>query len=314
MIIRVIDIGSNSVKASLYGIDAGKYRLLDKEKLDYSLGDVVFSEGSIPDSGAEKVANFIQSSLMDGEKTPQFTFALATSAVRSAKNRDAFMKKLEDKTGISARVLSGAEESYLIHFGIVSETGAEGVIKTIDIGGGSAEVSWSKNKRYLFGRSYELGAIRLTRKFLNGKPFTQEIFQRIHEHASEEFRKRSPSDMPEADQAIASSGNIRAIVRMTEEVRSTAFSKNIPEITPGVLEDLIELAIGRTPQHLTSMFDLNIERSRIIMPAVVVLLAGLRYFGVRRLNFTDAGLREGAAYFWSKHGHLNLPLQESDSG
>ena len=100
MIIRVIDIGSNSVKASLYGIDAGKYRLLDKEKLDYSLGDVVFSEGSIPDSGAEKVANFIQSSLMDGEKTPQFTFALATSAVRSAKNRDAFMKKLEDKTGI----------------------------------------------------------------------------------------------------------------------------------------------------------------------------------------------------------------------
>ena len=62
------------------------------------------------------------------------------------------------------------------------------------------------------------------------------------------------------------------------------------------------------------MFDLNIERSRIIMPAVVVLLAGLRYFGVRRLNFTDAGLREGAAYFWSKHGHLNLPLQESDSG
>ena len=313
MIIRVIDIGSNSVKASLYAVEQGKHRFLDKDKLDYALGEAVFSDGSIPESGADKVATYIQRALTEnsGEK-PHFTFVMATSAVRSAKNRDAFVKKVEQKTELNVRVLSGAEESYLIHAGIVNQTGAEGTVKTIDIGGGSAEVSWSRDQKYLFGRSYELGAIRLTRRFLNGKPFTREIFQRINDHAWEEFHKRSPAETPVADHAIASSGNIRAIVKMVEEVRSASFAKQIPEMTTGALEDLVELAVGKTPQQLTSMFDLNLERARIVMPAVLVLLASLRYFNIRRLEFTEAGLREGVAFFWSRHGHLNFPLSEEE--
>ncbi len=313
MIIRIVDIGSNSVKASSYAVEEGKHRALDKDKLDYSLGDAVFSEGSIPESGAEKVAAFIQRALMDASVgKPHFTFTLATSAVRSAKNRESFVKKVEEKTGWPVRILTGAEESYLIHAGVVSQTGAEGVVKTIDIGGGSAEVSWSRNHQYLFGRSYELGAIRLTRRFLNGKPFTREAFQRIYDHAWEEFRSRSPAEAPAADRAIASSGNVRAIVRMAGDVRSAAFSKQVQEMTPGALEDVVEMAVGRTPQQLVSLFSLNVERARIVMPAVLVLLAGLRYFNIRRLEFTDAGLREGAAFFWARHGHLNLPLKEGE--
>ncbi len=313
MIVRIIDVGSNSVKASLYGVEEGRHRLLDKDKLDYALGDAVFSEGSIPESGIEKVTNFIQRSLMEsGDKKPHFTFVLATSAVRSAKNREAFVKRVGEKTGWPVRVLTGVEESYLIHLGVVHNTGAEGVVKTIDIGGGSAEVSWSRNHQYLFGRSYELGAIRLTRRFLNGKPFTRETFQRVYDHAWEEFRARSPAEAPPTDRAIASSGNVRAIVKMMEAVRTDAFSKHVPEITAGALEDILEMALGRTPQQLVTVFDLNAERARIILPAVCVLLAGLRYFGIRRLEFTDAGLREGAVYFWGRYGHLNLPLKEGD--
>lgn len=308
MIIRVIDIGSNSVKASLYNVEQGKHRLLDKDKLDYSLGDSVFSDGSIPDSGSEKVATYIQRALTEnsGEK-PHFTFIIATSAVRSAKNREAFVKKVEQKTELPVRVLSGPEESYLIHMGIINETGAQGIVKTIDIGGGSAEVSWSKDRRYLSGQSYELGAIRLARRFLNTKPFTREIFQRIYDHAWEEFHRRSPVETPTADRAVASSGNIRAIQKMVEEIRSSSFTKQIPEITTGALEDLLEMAVGRTAQNLTSLFDLNIERARIVTPAISVLLAGMRYFNIHRLEFTEAGLREGVADYWSRHGHLNLP-------
>jgi exopolyphosphatase / guanosine-5'-triphosphate,3'-diphosphate pyrophosphatase len=313
MVIRIIDIGSNSIKASLFNVGEGLHRLLDKDKLDYSLGEAVFSDGFIPEAGLEKVSSFVQRSLMETSlEKPRFTLVLGTSAVRSAKNRDTFVKKLEDKTGSQVRILSGAEESYLIHAGIVSQTGTEGVIKTIDIGGGSAEVSWSRDQHYLFGRSYELGAIRLMRRFLNGKPYTREAFQRIYDHAWEEFRSRSPAEAPAADRAIASSGNVRAIVKMVGEVRSDSFSRQVPAITPGALEDLIEVTVGRTPQELASLFDLNLDRARIVMPAVLVLLASLRYFGIHRLDFADVGLREGAAFFWSRHGHLNLPLKEED--
>jgi exopolyphosphatase/guanosine-5'-triphosphate,3'-diphosphate pyrophosphatase len=315
MIIRIIDIGSNSVKASLYSVEQGRHKMLSREKLDYSLGNAVFSEGAIPDSGMDRVVSFILSKPEPRtQERPHFTFALATSAVRSASNRDAFVKRIQNKTGIEVRVLSGAEESYLIHTGIVSQAGAAPgeVIKTIDIGGGSAEVSWSRGGNYLFGKSYELGAIRLTRRFLSGKTFTREVFQRVYDHAAAEFLARSPASNLAADRAIGSSGNVRAIGRMAATVRASEFSKTVAPITTGTLEDIVEAALNKTPAQIAETFGLNTERASIVMPAVAVLLAGMRHFDMRRLETTEAGLREGAVDFWSRHGHFNLPLKEED--
>jgi exopolyphosphatase/guanosine-5'-triphosphate,3'-diphosphate pyrophosphatase len=316
MIIRIVDIGSNSVKASLYAVQGGQHRLLKRDKLDYSVGNAVFPQGSIPESGLQKIATFVKSGLSSKirpAERPHFTFVLATSAVRSARNRDAFVARLSAETGIGVRVLSGAEESFLIHGGILSHAAPRPgeVVKTIDIGGGSAEVSWSRDGQYLFGRSYELGAIRLTRKFMGeGKAITRTDLQRVTDHALELFRAGSPAAAPAADRAIGSSGNVRAIAHMAAKVRGQTFSRLLPVITPGTLEDIVELSIGRTPAALAAAFDLPAARAPIIMPAVMVLLASLRHFGIPRLEIADSGLREGAAAFWSRNGHLNLPVME----
>jgi exopolyphosphatase/guanosine-5'-triphosphate,3'-diphosphate pyrophosphatase len=316
MIIRIVDIGSNSVKASLYAVQGGQHRLLKRDKLDYSVGNAVFPQGSIPDAGLSKIAAFVKSGFagkIRASEKPHFTFALATSAVRSARNREAFVTKLSAETGIDVRVLSGAEESFLIHGGILSRAQPKPreVIKTIDIGGGSAEVSWSRDGKYLFGRSFELGAIRLTRRFLgDGKAITRADLKRISDHALETFRAGSPPEAPSADRAIGSSGNVRAIAHMVAKVRGPGFVRLLPGVTPGALEDIAELSIGRTPASLAATFDLPPARAAIIMPAVMVLLASLRHFGIPRLEIAEAGLREGAAAYWSRYGHLNLPVME----
>jgi exopolyphosphatase/guanosine-5'-triphosphate,3'-diphosphate pyrophosphatase len=316
MIIRIVDIGSNSVKASLYAVQGGQHRLIKRDKLDYSVGNAVFPQGSIPDSGLAKIATFIKSGYsgkVRAAEKPHFTFALATSAVRSARNRDAFVAKLSAETGVNVRVLSGAEESFLIHGGILAKANVQPgeVVKTIDIGGGSAEVSWSRDGKYLFGRSYELGAIRLARRFMGkGGTFTREGLQRITDHALESFRAGSPSAAPVANRAIGSSGNVRAIAHMLTKVRGPAFARLVKDVTPGALEDIAEMAIGRTPAALAISFGLPPTRAAIIMPAVMVLLASLRHFGIHRLEIAEAGLREGAAAYWSGHGHLNLPVME----
>jgi exopolyphosphatase/guanosine-5'-triphosphate,3'-diphosphate pyrophosphatase len=311
MIIRVVDIGSNSVKASQYLVERGKQRLLSKNKLDYSLGNLVFAKGSIPDSGADRIAKFIRELPRPRAGKPQFTFIVATSAVRSASNRAAFARRLETLTGIDVRVLSGAEESYLIHMGILSQAAVKPgeVIKTIDIGGGSAEISWSRGAKYLSGKSYELGAIRVAQKFVDGKPFTRAGLAKMTEHALKAFRAQAQAEIPAAQRAIGSSGNLRALGHVMGKMRGQALSRLLPGITPGALEDLAELAVGRTPRELGALLGLRSQqRIHILMPAAMILLAGMRYFGIPRLTVTDAGLREGAAYFWSRHGHLTLPV------
>jgi exopolyphosphatase/guanosine-5'-triphosphate,3'-diphosphate pyrophosphatase len=313
MIIRVVDIGSNSVKASQYLVERGKQRLLSKNKLDYSLGNLVFAKGSIPDAGADRIAKFIRELPRPRAGKPQFTFIVATSAVRSAKNRSAFTKRLEALTGIDVRVLSGAEESYLIHMGILSQAAAKPgeVIKTIDIGGGSAEISWSRGMKYLSGKSYELGAIRVAQRFVDGKPFTRAVLAKIGEHALKTFRAHAQAEIPAAHRAIGSSGNLRALGHVMGKLRGQSLARLLPGVTPGALEDLAELAVGRTPRELGALLGLRSQqRIHILMPAAMILLAGMRHFGIPRLTVTEAGLREGAAYFWSRHGHLTLPVSE----
>lgn len=314
MLIRVVDIGSNSIKASLYDVENQTHKQVSKDKLQYSIGEEVFSQGYVSEEGQEKVAKFIEGlpSASGGEKI-HFSFVMATSAVRSARNRDAFARKLQQRTGLPCRVLSGEEESFLIHMGITSKAGIgpNEIIKTIDIGGGSAEISWSRGLNYLFGHSYDLGAIRLSKRFLKGKTFTREAFEAIEGLCLSVLKTQGEvkSAPPEADRAFGSSGNIRAIAKSLAGVRNPGFSKVIPEITLGSLEDLVELSVGREPKHLSDLFSgLPAERARIIMPAVLVLLSSMRFFGINRLAVSEAGLREGAAYFWSRNGHLNLPV------
>jgi exopolyphosphatase/guanosine-5'-triphosphate,3'-diphosphate pyrophosphatase len=313
MLIRIVDIGSNSVKASVYAVEKQTHKLLAKDKLPFSLGEEVFTAGIISESAQDKVARFIADlpAAVGGEKV-HFTFILATSAVRSARNQDAFARRVEAKTGVAVRILSGDEECFLIHMGIASMAGAgaEEIIKTIDIGGGSAEISWSRGFEYLAGHSYDLGAVRLAQRFLKGKSFSREAYELIYDHCKQEFKTRyAVMAPPPSQRAFGSSGNLRAIQRMVQNVRGGPFLKLMPEITVGSLEDVAELAIGKSAQGIQGLFDIPLERARIIMPAVVVLAASMRWFGIPRLSVSEAGLREGAAYWWSRHGHLNLPVE-----
>lgn len=312
MLIRIVDIGSNSIKSSVYDVQNQDHKLAAKDKLSFSIGEEVFSQGAISESGQDKIAAFIQGlpNSANGEKI-HFTFVLATSAVRSAKNGEAFARKAQQRTGLPVRILSGEEESFLIHTGIASKAGIgpQEVIKTVDIGGGSAEISCSRGFEYLFGHSYDLGAIRLSNRFLKGKAFSREAFEQIQELALNEFKTRFEiKSPPAANRAFGSSGNIRAIARMVESLRGVPFTKLMPEITVGSLEDIAEIAQGKSAQYLQGLFDITLDRARIIMPAVVVLAASMRCFGINRLAVSEAGLREGAAYFWSKNGHLTLPV------
>ncbi|MDQ3003694.1 MAG: hypothetical protein M3Y08_20850, partial [Fibrobacterota bacterium] len=155
-------------------------------------------------------------------------------------------------------------------------------------------------------------AIRLSQRFLKGKTFSREAFEQIHELAMSEFKTRFEVKAPPPSQrAFGSSGNIRAIARMVECVRGGPFAKLLPEITVGSLEDISEISQGKSAQNIQSLFDITLDRARIIMPAVVVLAASMRYFGIHRLATSEAGLREGAAFFWSRNGHLNLPVDAS---
>ena len=97
--------------------------------------------------------------------------AAATSATREARNGGEFLARVERETGIRPRVISGVEEARLIHQAAVYGVDvAGGRAVVIDIGGGSVEITLGTATTIQLARSFKIGAIRLTERFVQSDP------------------------------------------------------------------------------------------------------------------------------------------------
>ena len=170
-----IDIGSNSCRLAIASVQQHRLKTLFEDREVTRLGESVFETGVI---SPEAMANTIKT-LKRFQKSVQAQVVdkvrvVATSAVRDARNSEAFRAWVKSATGWTVEVISGLEEGRLIHLGIVThEPGAQGKCLLIDLGGGSCEVTISDHGRIQQMVSLPLGAVRLQAEFLRTDPPTQ---------------------------------------------------------------------------------------------------------------------------------------------
>src|SRR5207245_6843376 len=97
--------------------------------------------------------------------------AVATSAVREARNRAEFIRRIKRETGITVEVISGLDEARLIFKAARHALGLDGGPHLlVDVGGGSVELVLVRDGRALWMRSLPLGVARLTERFLLDDP------------------------------------------------------------------------------------------------------------------------------------------------
>jgi exopolyphosphatase/guanosine-5'-triphosphate,3'-diphosphate pyrophosphatase len=87
--------------------------------------------------------------------------AVATSAIRDATNRDDFLRR----AALDVEVLTTEQEAYYGYLATVNSTSlVDGV--ALDLGGGSMQLTRVEDRRALDMRSWPLGAVRMTERFL----------------------------------------------------------------------------------------------------------------------------------------------------
>ena len=130
--------------------------------------------------GLEALSKFRR--LADSHKVDEI-IAAATSATREAENGGDFLATVRDRTGIDVRVISGAEEARLIHIAAtygIDLAKRHGVV--IDIGGGSVEITLGAAREPALAKSFKVGVIRLTERFVRGDPIARRDERRLVEH------------------------------------------------------------------------------------------------------------------------------------
>src|ERR1700746_2619766 len=176
MRLAAIDIGTNSLHMIVVRMRADlSFEVIDREKEMVRLGAGGL-DGKALTPEAMQAALQVMSKfrrLADSHRVDEI-IAAATSATREAENGGEFLDAVAQQTGIRARVISGTEEARLIHLAAAYGIGITGEVGvTVDIGGGSVEVTRGTGQSLRDGRSFKVGVIRLTERFVKSDPISE---------------------------------------------------------------------------------------------------------------------------------------------
>ncbi len=223
MRLAAIDVGSNSVHMIVADATRdGHLEVVDRVKEMVRLGRRSFMTGRLTDEAMDlaigALTNFGR--LARVRKVGKLR-AVATSAVREAKNRTAFIRRIRRETGIAVEVISGVEEARLIFQAAQHAFGLDGGPHLlVDVGGGSVELVLVRDGRPLWMHSAKLGVARLAERFLVDDPPTQAQLRKLEAHLENKIgallrrvRKAGAVD------AIGTSGTINTLVAMARSLR-----------------------------------------------------------------------------------------------
>src|SRR5512132_1871253 len=173
MRIAAIDIGTNSIHMIVVQIRPDlSFEVIDREKEMVRLGAGGLDGRKLTPEAMHAALQVLSKFRRPAEShRVDQVIAVATSATREAENGGEFLQAVTQQTGIRPRVISGTEEARLIHLAAVYGISVPGdVAVVIDIGGGSVEVTRGAGSAVDIGRSFKLGVIRLSERFVKTDP------------------------------------------------------------------------------------------------------------------------------------------------
>ena len=298
MRLAAIDVGSNSVHMVIADVNAdGHVQVVDRVKEMVRLGRRSFMTGRLApqamDLAAHALGTFARLARVRGVKRLR---AVATSAVREARNGGAFVQRLRRETGVAVRVISGPEEARLIFRAARHALGLEGGPHLlVDVGGGSVELVLVQDGRPLWMRSVPLGVARLTERFLEDDPPTRGQVRRLERHIEKAIGSLlSRARHAGVVRAVGTSGTINTLVGMARARRGEDPARlHGATATTVEIERLRRRILAASAGQRAELPGMDTKRVDLMPAAAVLVETILRRAGASELIACTWALREG---------------------
>jgi exopolyphosphatase/guanosine-5'-triphosphate,3'-diphosphate pyrophosphatase len=279
-----IDIGTNAARLLVGEVcNDGNHHYVKKisyTRIPLRLGDDVFDNGKISKIKLDHtVDSMLAFKLISGIFEVEQLRAVATSAMREAKNADKVIEKVKDKTGIDIEVISGQEEAELI-FGtfMLLDFDRKSSFIVVDVGGGSTEISVFENGSKIAAKSFEIGTIRLLKEKVNNS---------IWEEMS--LWLQNNVDKARNHQFFGTGGNINKIHKIIGlKDKAPVDLKSMKKLFENLKELTVEERIDR--------FQLKPDRADVIVPALRIYLHVMNELNCHEISVPKIGLSDGMIY------------------
>ncbi|HBS87296.1 MAG: hypothetical protein A2W91_03680 [Bacteroidetes bacterium GWF2_38_335] len=303
MKIAVIDLGTNTFNLLVAELNDNKaFDIVFRHKIPVKLGQGGINQGLLMPDAIERGINAIEEHLAFLKKYhPDKLFAYATSAIRSASNKDLFISELFERFNLNVTLISGDEEAELIYHGVRNAVKlSEEKVLIIDIGGGSIEFIIANNSTIFWKKSYKIGIARLIEKFRPSDPISDWEISMIEQYFSNELNDFfDECEKHPLKTLIGSSGSFDSFVHMIKCESDIPISKeNEPSFSlpRGSFEKLYEKLILSTVSERIKMPGLEAMRVEMIVVAALLVKFITKNTGIQNIIQSDFSLKEGTIF------------------
>lgn len=294
MICAIIDIGSNTMRMSVYKIEGQQFSVLLSKKETAGLANYV-SEGEMSEEGIGVMIAVLRRFCISLEYVNVDTIhAFATASLRNITNSGHAMERIRNAIGLEIELISGAEEASLSFSGAVSAAPFEdGCL--FDLGGGSTEIVAFDDRHPYYINSMEMGCLNLYKGYVEKIwPKKREI-EEMKAFIAENLAK---VELPHAPKPLligvgGTARSLRGLINLREKR-----DVSCKEITRKELDEMIAFLLKKDTDARDAVLRKCPDRIHTIIPGTLVIQALAQKMHAERLYISDYGVREG--YLWKK--------------
>jgi exopolyphosphatase / guanosine-5'-triphosphate,3'-diphosphate pyrophosphatase len=298
MRLAAIDIGTNSVHMIVVRVRPDfSFEVIDREKEMVRLG-----AGGL--DGRRLTREAMQAALQALSKFERLArshqvdeiLAAATSATREAENGGDLLAAIESQTGIRPRIITGSEEARLIHLAAVYGVDTPKPAVVIDIGGGSVEITLGAGGDVRFARSFKLGVLRLSERFVTSDPLSKRDDRKMVAHIGALVDRYLGHIVAAGyDRVIGTSGTILSLGSVAAAQESGAAPDEVRNlrVSAKAIRKVRKLVCEEPLDRRLQIPALDPRRADLVVAGAVLLDTLLRTLDARDITLCDLALREG---------------------
>ena len=286
----IVDVGSNTMRLSVYHYEGRQFKLLMNKKEMAGLASYI-QDGALSDSGilvaCRVLSNF--KALLENLNIGQI-YVFGTAPLRNISNTEDALDTIQTITGLRVDVLSGADEAKFSFLGATSDehTPSSGLL--VDIGGGSTELVAYQDWEVRSECSLPMGSLSLYSKYVSGLFPTPEERRAIRDQVERELHRAKTAGLT-CSHVTGVGGTVRAAAKLCNRLADADPDNRIIPATDirSLYKNLKKGDVKTLRQILLSTPD----RVHTVLPGLAILTTVLKFYEADTVSASSCGVREG---------------------
>jgi exopolyphosphatase/guanosine-5'-triphosphate,3'-diphosphate pyrophosphatase len=294
--VTVVDLGTNSTRLLVADVADGRVTEVARRLTITRLGEGVDAGRTLLPAAIERVERCLAEYRATADALGATrAVAVATSAVRDARNGREFLAAVEQRYGFPTRLLSGDEEALLTFAGVTAGRRVREPTVVVDLGGGSTELIVGDDGGVSYRASLELGCVRLTERFLAHDPARADELAALRASVRAALEAAVPPNV-RPRRAIGVAGTVTTLATL-----DLGLAEEEPDLLHGHvlatawIESQARVLAATPLAQLRKRRGLHPGRAPVIAAGALAVAEILRLFGLEELEVSEADILHGAA-------------------